>query len=223
MIKFRCLECDKKLKADERYAGRLIRCSGCGHAQAVPPAESSPAHLSTPGAGTLALRMASVRQSASPQPPSEPPITLLKQAPEDDGLDMTPMVDVTFLLLIFFMVTAAFALQKSLQMPTPDASEAASQTRTLEELEQDDDYVIVRIDGDNTVWVNDAEAPSEQELLAKLREARQGPPGTSTPGPSKLLVLASGDARHEKVVMALDAGTAAGMEDVRLADGEYEL
>ena len=36
-----------------------------------------------------------------------------------DELDMTPMVDVTFLLLIFFMVTASFSLQKSL--PVPDS------------------------------------------------------------------------------------------------------
>ena len=37
-----------------------------------------------------------------------------KDIPEDE-LDMTPMVDVTFLLLIFFMVTASFTLQKSLE------------------------------------------------------------------------------------------------------------
>ncbi|HUG70447.1 MAG TPA: biopolymer transporter ExbD [Pirellulaceae bacterium] len=33
--------------------------------------------------------------------------------------DMTPMVDVTFLLLIFFMVTAAFAMQRSMVVPKP--------------------------------------------------------------------------------------------------------
>ena len=34
---------------------------------------------------------------------------------DDSGLDMTPMVDVTFLLLIFFMITASFSMQKSLE------------------------------------------------------------------------------------------------------------
>ena len=145
-----------------------------------------------------------------------------KKGSFDDGLDMTPMVDVTFLLLIFFMVTAAFALQKSIQIPTPDPSESATESRTVEELEQDDDNVIVRIDKDNTIWVDDREAPSEQELLSQLKEAREGAPGTSTAGPSKLVVMASGDARHEKVVMALDAGTAAGFDDVRLANGDED-
>ena len=55
--------------------------------------------------------------------------------------------------------------------------------------------------------------------MSQLKEAREGAPGTSTAGPSKLVVMASGDARHEKVVMALDAGTAAGFDDVRLANG----
>ncbi|MHB1037178.1 MAG: ExbD/TolR family protein [Pirellulales bacterium] len=136
---------------------------------------------------------------------------------DEELIDMTPMIDMTFLLLIFFMITAAFSLQKSIEVPTPDRREKTSQARTLEQVEADDDYVIVRIDKDDTVWVNDSEAPSEQELLVKLREARQGPPGSSSKGPSSLLVLADGDARHETVVRALDAGNAVGMENVRLA------
>ncbi len=131
---------------------------------------------------------------------------------------MTPMVDVTFLLLIFFMVTASLAPQKSLEVPTPDQPEHAAQARTIEELEEDDDYVIISIEGDNSVWVDDIEAPSEQELLVRLREARQGVAGAR--GPSNLLVLADGDARHETVVMALDAGNAVGMESVRLATAD---
>ncbi len=130
-------------------------------------------------------------------------------------MDMTPMVDVTFLLLIFFMVTAAYSLQKSLEMPNPDRQEEAAETRTIEELETDSDYIIVRISRDNTVWVNDLEAPSQPEVLAKLREARQATPGTR--GPNSLLVIADPEARHETVVMVLDAGNAIGMENIRLA------
>ncbi len=135
----------------------------------------------------------------------------------DNDLDMTPMVDVTFLLLIFFMVTAAFSLQKSIEAPTPDPQDRATQSPTLEELEENDDYIIVHIDRDNTLWVNDNEALSEQDLLVKLREAKQGASGLAGPGPTSLLVLAHGDCRHETVVRALDAGNAAGMENVRLA------
>jgi biopolymer transport protein ExbD len=139
---------------------------------------------------------------------------------EERDLDMTPMVDITFLLLIFFMVTAAFSLQKSLKVPTPDPQDESARAQTLEEIEENDDYVIVRIDEDDTIWVNESEAPSEQELLTKLREARQALPGTGSVGASSMLVLADGDCRHETVVMVLDAGNAVGMENVRLATGD---
>ena len=144
--------------------------------------------------------------------------------PEGDEMDMTPMVDVTFLLLIFFMVTAAFSLQKALQVPPPDQEESAAQARTLDDFEQDDDYVIVEIRSDNSIFVNESEAPSKQELLVKLRDAREGASGSDSKGPSSLLVMASPDCRHETVVMALDAGNAVGVEHVRLATaGDFDF
>lgn len=147
----------------------------------------------------------------------EPPLIRRRPRAEDeDEMDLTPMVDVTFLLLIFFIMTAAFSLQKAIQIPP--TKEETSQNRTVQDFDEDKDYVIVRIDADNVFWVNDPaeekerEAASEVELLAQLRAARATPDG-----PTKLLVLASGDARHEYVVTALDAGAAVGMEEVKLA------
>ncbi|MFZ4471051.1 MAG: ExbD/TolR family protein, partial [Pirellula sp.] len=40
------------------------------------------------------------------------------ELPKDD-MDMTPMVDVTFLLLIFFMITASFSSEKVFEKPPP--------------------------------------------------------------------------------------------------------
>jgi len=137
-----------------------------------------------------------------------------------EDLDMTPMVDVTFLLLIFFMVTAVFSLQKSIEVPTPEPNERTDQARTIQEIETDEDYIIVRVYRDNTIWVNGQQAPSEQDLLMKLRDAGSGSLGG--PGPSHLLVLADPEARHETVVMALDAGNAVGMESLRLATASDE-
>ena len=110
---------------------------------------------------------------------------------EEDELDMTPMVDVTFLLLIFFMVTAAYSLQKSIPVPAPDQTESASQAQTIEDIDEDD-YVIAEIRSDDTVFVNGSMAPSEQELLIRLRKEREGS-GSSSRGPGSLLVLAHPD------------------------------
>jgi biopolymer transport protein ExbD len=137
----------------------------------------------------------------------------------EDAMDMTPMVDITFLLLIFFMITAAFALQKSIEVPPMDESDAAP-TATVEDLERDS--IVVRIDGDNVFWVgsplwaDEQRAYSEEEMQARLREAREGKGGRNGRGPSKMLVQAHGDATHERVVAAMDAGSGVGMEEIQL-------
>lgn len=146
----------------------------------------------------------------------EGPILPPRKVASDDEMDMTPMVDMTFLLLIFFICTSTFNLQKSIEMPVPDQTEGVAQSRTLEELEEDDDFIIVRIDADNTVWVEDAAAYSEIELLSKLRELKAGTGGGA--GATSLMVMASGDAAHETVVRVLDSGTAVGMENIRLSN-----
>lgn len=141
------------------------------------------------------------------------------QADADNEMDMTPMVDVTFLLLIFFMITAAFALQKAIEVP-PASDDVAAQSQDVEELEKDS--IVVRVDGDNVYWISsptwteEQRAPSETDMRSKLRQARQERGGSGGRAPSKLLVQANGDATHERVVAALDAGSAVGMEEIRL-------
>jgi biopolymer transport protein ExbD len=143
--------------------------------------------------------------------------TRLEKNRAQPEMDMTPMVDVTFLLLIFFMITAAFALQKSLEVPPVDEDEAAA-SQTVEDLEKDS--IVIRVDGDNVFWIGcpmwaeEQRSPSATDMRSKVRDARKG--NDRGPGPAKMLVQANGDATHEHVVAALDAGSAVGVEDIRL-------
>jgi biopolymer transport protein ExbD len=140
----------------------------------------------------------------------------------DDEMDMTPMVDVTFLLLIFFMLTAAFALQKALEVPA-SAQEEAAQAQSVDQFQ--DDQITIRVDGDNVFWIGapgwgeERQAPSIPQMLAILREARATIARIDT---ASLLVQANGDAVHEFVVAALDAGMSVGLEDIRLQSYEDE-
>ena len=140
----------------------------------------------------------------------------------DDEMDMTPMVDVTFLLLIFFMVTAAFSLQRAFEVPAPDKDQPT--TNQVVEIEEDPDFVTIRIDAYNTYYVStsewEKEAPSEQELRVRLRDAVRG--GSEGVVPTKLLVKAHGNAFLEKVVTALDAGAELGMREVKLTTVEED-
>ncbi|MEO1498295.1 MAG: biopolymer transporter ExbD [Planctomycetota bacterium] len=152
--------------------------------------------------------------------PPRAEVTLVRlrkpQGGEDDELDMTPMVDVTFLLLIFFMITAAFALQKALEVP-PTTEDQAASVQTVDELEEDS--IVIKVDSDNIYWIGcpawtqEERAPSKQSMRERVREARSaGGAGAF----SKLLVQASGDATHEFVVAALDAGSMVGVEQIRI-------
>ena len=130
-------------------------------------------------------------------------------------MDMTPMVDVTFLLLIFFMVTASFAMQKTLEFPSPDSKEAdAAQNRSFEDIESRNDYIVVKIDSDNVYHVEDRETYSRQELLSILRQIKEAESaGSGTP--LNLLIIASNSAKHETVVAAIDVGSAIGVASIK--------
>ena len=144
-----------------------------------------------------------------------------KASSEEDDMDMTPMVDVTFLLLIFFMITAAFALQKAMEVPPVD-EDAAAPVQVIEDIEKD--TVVVRLDEDNVFWITapiwqeEKKAVSRQDMREAVRTAREGEGGRQGRGPSKMLVQAHGDATHEYMIAALDAGAAEDvqMEEIRL-------
>lgn len=150
----------------------------------------------------------------------EPEVDFGQKGVVEDELDMTPMVDVTFLLLIFFMVTASFTLQKSIaQPPVPDSLPS---TNPVDEPEDEDQYVEVIIDQFNTYQLTskneeEIEAPSDQEMRVRLRDMVQAT------NAKKLKITVHGDAHHEKVVTAWDAGLDNNVEDIviRLSEEDY--
>jgi len=188
-----------------------------------PPAARRPAESKT--SPSLGERPPAANLAAAGAVRKRQPL-LRKRPLQEAEMDMTPMVDVTFQLLIFFMLTASFAMQKSLHVPKPQTSTTAGGSRTLADFEQNPEYVVVRVDAFNTfhvssnLWEDEIEAPSQQELLVKLRQARKG--DAAGHAPRYLLVVASGEALHERVVMAIDAGNEVGMDEVQLVTTEDE-
>ncbi|MEM8910962.1 MAG: biopolymer transporter ExbD [Planctomycetota bacterium] len=134
----------------------------------------------------------------------------------DDGeLDMTPMVDVTFLLLIFFMVTASFSLQKSIQMPkqTSDLPSTSSEPEETDEL----DPVELEIDDNGGFLVLAAdwerETPGKQNLITALKEAI----GDNKDG-MQLNIKVHENAKLQFLVDGMDAGTIAGFAELQVAE-----
>ncbi len=215
-VRFRCPQCGKKLKADPQQVGKRFQCTGCGRIGIIPRWQNQ---IDMPSEGQLLDQADSLREEPQKKEETLPPVRFSTSGRRrEEEMDMTPMVDVTFLLLIFFMLTASFAKQKALETPSPDPTQQAAQSRSLEELEEDDDYIIIRVDETSVVWVEDHEAPTRQELLSLLRQRRSG-----GGGPSRVLVTFHEKARHDTVVMVFDAARAAGFEDIRKAPDEEEF
>jgi biopolymer transport protein ExbD len=130
----------------------------------------------------------------------------------EDLIDMTAMVDVVFFLLIFFLVTSLQALESVMNMPTPQAAEGGVSTgRSVADLENDPNYITVRIEDDDSIWVEDTQVFNDQELSLRLRAARK-----ESDGPRSLLVIGDGDASHGAAVRVFDAGSGAGVSGISL-------
>lgn len=132
---------------------------------------------------------------------------------EDEELDMTPMVDVTFLLLIFFMVTASFSLQKSIEMPR-QTSDLPSMSNT-EEIIDELDVVELEIDEFGAFMVLspdwEREAPGKQNLINTLKDAM-----AERSGGMKLTIKVHEMAKLQSLVDGMDSGAIAGYSEIKV-------
>ncbi len=107
------------------------------------------------------------------------------------GINVTPLVDITLVLLIIFMVTARFISEPSLGVNLPKASASAS-------TEQEDRRVYLTINTQRQIFLNNSPV-SEQELPAKIRELLKQKPDLN------LVLRADKDVSHGDVMRVLDA------------------
>lgn len=120
---------------------------------------------------------------------------------------MAPMVDIVFLLLIFFMVTASFVIEESELKISLPATEAAESPEELP------DEVIIQVMWDGGVAVNQTEydSPGSKELpelramLTKLASIFAG---------QNVIIQADGSASHGRVVDVLNACVASGVMNI---------
>lgn len=187
-----------------------------------PPAAAASSSAEHPaGAASAAREGAAVEPHHAEHPPSallhdeEEDVMPQRKKREDDELDMTPMVDVTFLLLIFFMVTASFSLQKSIQMPKqnsdlPSMSNVDEPTEELDpvelEIEENGSFLVLAAE-----W--ERETPGKQNLVTALKQAI----GANKDG-MRLDIKVHENAQLQMLVDGMDAGTIAGFEEIQVAE-----
>jgi biopolymer transport protein ExbD len=119
-------------------------------------------------------------------------------------LNVTSLIDVLFLLLIFFMLTSTFRRSGQLTLSLPESSTASP-------LPAGESQAPLRVSllEDGRVLVGDAPV-EESELLSILRKQAQANPG------SKVLLQAEAATRHADVVRILDLIREAGFAGVSI-------
>jgi len=129
-----------------------------------------------------------------------------RQAPREElELNLTPLIDVVFLLLIFFMVSTTFQKDSEISLQLPRASQEPPAAVS--------DRIEVVINAAGAVYVND------QELVQTDVEALQNALFQVSGGKSDVPITIRADAQttHQSFVTALDAAAKLGMRRVTIA------
>ena len=121
---------------------------------------------------------------------------------EDPKIELTPMVDVVFLLLIFFMISTTFIETPGISVNLPQSS-----SRVVEKTEKE---IKVYLDRDGNIFLGD-QPLSWEEFRVRLNTYR------STAGNSTFVLLADREARHGKVVQIMDLGREVGFSKLAIA------
>ncbi|MCA9270707.1 MAG: biopolymer transporter ExbD [Planctomycetales bacterium] len=121
-----------------------------------------------------------------------------RRPPQEVDMDITPMIDIVFLLLIFFIVTSKLSETGARDLPTAAAGGAVAgkEAVVVTLVGTGDDVVIYKGDSKDDadrLRAVDA-ADQEDELVAYIRDARQGPPRKQY-----VLVKASRGVKHGQV------------------------
>lgn len=107
---------------------------------------------------------------------------------EQQKLDLTPMIDVVFQLLIFFMLSSTFVVQSSIQIELPEAK-GATNNQENKELSITLAYGTDGPEGKGKIYLDELEVPSLQEMSVIIAEKSSDNPD--------LLVFIRPDARSD--------------------------
>jgi len=131
-------------------------------------------------------------------------------AMEELDLNMTPLIDVVFLLLIFFMVSTTFQKETELKIQLPQASEQTptEDTRSIE--------VVINARGGyfvNGRELGDSKIVTVRNAINKLARGKKDTP---------LVIRADALAPHQSVITAMDAAGQLGMVKFSLAAAQSQ-
>ena len=129
---------------------------------------------------------------------------VLQEQEEAEEINMTPMLDVVFIILIFFIVTASFVKEAGIEVNRPEAATAVKKERA---------NILVAISDKGDIWINKRriDVRAVQANIERLKA--ENPQGT-------VVIQADKKATTDLLIKVMDSARAAGVFDVSIATQE---
>jgi biopolymer transport protein ExbD len=108
---------------------------------------------------------------------------------EDEGINLTPMLDVVFIMLIFFIVTASFVKQPGIEVLKPPAETASAKKNA---------NILVAISAKNEIWIDNRKVDRDGVRAQIERLRAENPEGS-------VLIQADKDSYSEAVMAVMAA------------------
>ena len=132
-------------------------------------------------------------------------IASIKVETEENEINLTPMLDVVFIMLIFFIVTATFIRETSIEANRPDQQE---QTPVV----QEDGAILIIIDNNDDIWMNG--------LVIDDRAVRPNIQRLHAENPDRPVVIqAEPNSSAETLVTVMDASRQADVYNISITAG----
>jgi biopolymer transport protein ExbD len=123
-------------------------------------------------------------------------------AEEDENeINLTPMLDVVFIMLIFFIVTASFIKEAGIDVIRPDAVTADK---------QEDAAILIAISANDEIWIDRRETDPRALRTAIERLHSENPKGS-------VVIQADENSTNEILVIVMEAAKQVGVANVAIA------
>jgi len=123
---------------------------------------------------------------------------------EESSIDLTPMLDVVFIMLIFFIVTASFIKEAGIEVSRPLAT-------TLDKIP--DANILIAISASDEIWIDKTrvEPKCVRPAIEKLRA--ENPKGS-------IVIQADERSTNEMLTVVMEAAKQAGVKNVAISTEE---
>ena len=122
---------------------------------------------------------------------------------EGDEINLTPMLDVVFIMLIFFIVTASFIKEAGIDVNRPDAP--------ITETKPEDANILVVISATDEIWI-DRRVIDPRAVRANIERLHAENPKGS------VVIQANKKSTNKMLVWVMDSSRSAGVYNISIAD-----